>query len=547
MKKILFTLCCALAAFAACQEMEQGNTSMDYETLDVNFSIAADDFSWAEGTEFGVVATCTRDGNEGHQMSGSKVAKFVYHESGAITPKSENDKIVAQKGDHNFQFYVIYPCPTSDIDITAIPVEVPAVQTYSKDVASTLPFFGKITPITVVPTVEVKMNPVFGIINFQVPNDIREGLETTVKTMTISPAEAGFTGKLVQKGIYDMKTGTFTASASSNEITIDFGEGLELVDPYTKVSVIASPFVVPEGGLAIRFANVDETTTDITALNAKNEVGKELVSGGSMETWLSGISDGIIPVKFPVVFPLGIPEGGAATDGINHPNNTDNVWITSGWKSDEAYSKAGNWTGEHGIWYCKEQSQAYMKWVWDEKIAETGVTHFLETVNATSSSRLISTPGVKGVWTDDYFEFVIPVRKFAAGTTLRLSMPFYTNKGPVFWEVLYQDGDQWKSTAVENVPALAGSEVTRTATWAVYWQDQTDTCLKTVNMKFEKAIPSGEIHIKIKCVDGTVLASASGQIMTVTKPQNSSNKANGTFYFYDHANKANQKISIEQL
>ena len=281
----------------------------------------------------------------------------------------------------------------------------------------------------------------------------------------------------------------------------------------------------------------------------------KITSVGQIHTAIETIT----PVTFPVIFPLGYPTSSpsAASEGYNYYANdgsTPPEWLKD-WVQDAAWSsgkKNVNWTGVHGTWYCKTQQQAYMTWNWDSAIVGTGVAHFIESINNIGSNRRISTPGIKGIWTGDYFEFTLPVKNFVAGTTLKLSMPLFTNYGPVFWEVLYKDGDNWVSTATSNLPAYSGSTVTRNATWAVLYHSNatTDTSdnMYSVEMTFNNTISEGYIKIRVKCVDGSVFASGNNAVLeNQTKPRNSSNTASATFYFYYLKDINNQAITIEEV
>ena len=381
MKKYFAILCCALLAAAACQPNTDDNKGLEWDSLDVNFTAALNGQSWPTGAELGIIATCTRDGKEATLMSENPVACYVVAEAGEkslLKAATDADKIISLKGDHNYNFHIVYPYPEGDVDLSAIPVGVPVNQNYADGIMKSLTFLGSASVISVIPTVEMEVSTIFSILEFNVPNDLRDGFESTIKTMKVTPAE-GFTGQLAQGGTFDVYTGTFTPSASlsSNEITMDFGEGLELKDAFTKVYLAVAPFTVPEGGLNLTFTDVDGTTTDITAFGSEKEVGTVLAAGGTMAAYLSGISDGIIPVTFPVVFPMGFAEA-EPTDklkGYNNPENAENTWVHE-WYANEACSAAGktshkqtHWTGHHGTLYCASQPQATMKWVWDEKIA----------------------------------------------------------------------------------------------------------------------------------------------------------------------------------
>lgn len=103
-------------------------------------------------------------------------------------------------------------------------------------------------------------------------------------------------------------------------------------------------------------------------------------------------SDGVVPVTFPVVFPLGVENGVK-----NFTAETQPKWVSTGY------------------WSRPSQPQAYCQW---NKVSDPSDKYQqkLETVNDKDGK--ISSPGVKGVWTGDNFEFVIPVKKFAAGKYL---------------------------------------------------------------------------------------------------------------------------------
>ena len=248
------------------------------------------------------------------------------------------------------------------------------------------------------------------------------------------------------------------------------------------------------------------------------------------------------PVTFPVVFPMGYKDGVAI-------NATTNTWVQE-WTADDAYgsSKANtNWAGHHGTLHSATQPQASMKWVWDEKIVAQGVNHYIE-LNAGNTSYGMSNVGIKGIWTDDYFEFVLPVKDFAAGTTLSLSMSLYTREGPTFWAVEYKDGNEWKTTAEDNLPAYEGATVTAKATWALPRTETSSTAniRQTVDMTFDNAIEQGEILIRVKCVDGSIQSTKGGVNTGCQKPHvNKNNLADAPFYFWNPGNRDDQDIVID--
>lgn len=90
MKKSIL-LCAALAALTACNGNSDNNKSLDYETIDVNFTLKSD-LEIPEGTEFGVVALCARDGQQGVNMGKSlllhtKCQELQVHRDWPLLPR----------------------------------------------------------------------------------------------------------------------------------------------------------------------------------------------------------------------------------------------------------------------------------------------------------------------------------------------------------------------------------------------------------------------------------------------------------------------------
>lgn len=553
MKRISFILG-LLALCASCENDTDGNKTLDYDTIEVNFSASIVGKQFAGGAEIGVIATCNRGEDENVSMSTSQTARFTARTSGEradIFPLTDDDKVVAKSGDHNYNFYGIYPCPSEPVDLENMSLGVPAVQEYGTDC---LTYLASRQVLTVIPTVELEMKPIFSVIELYIPNDLREDEVSVLKSLEVTPADAAaFSGHLAPFGVYNAVTGEFNAdeATSSDKITISFGEGLRLTEPFTKVEIVTAPFTVPDGGFSVKFLDADGTMTETAVLSSDKETGTVLAAGKSISAYVSSVSDGIVPVSFPVVFPLGYPDDDNTKTGYC---NAVNGWMAE-WVNDPACASATRltetWNGQHGKVYCYSQNQAYVTWNWADGIKDTGIKYFIETAN---TARLyISTFGVKGVWTGDYFEFTVPVRKFEAGSQLQLTMPIYTRIGPVFWEVLYKDGDAWKTTAKENLPAYDGADVTATATWALPFGGAANTTEvdtdQSVIMKFENAVKSGIINIRVKCVDGAVVCSAENTVTTVTAPTNSKGNASAPFYFWNPApsKRTDQSIRIEKL
>lgn len=279
------------------------------------------------------------------------------------------------------------------------------------------------------------------------------------------------------------------------------------------------------------------TTEDVVVERSK------ITSVGKISTAVSNVE----PVTFPVIFPMGYDATGAGY------NAATNEWVVD-WSQDAACVQSTRtsqlWTGHHGTLYSKDQRQAYMTWNWADAIVATTVKHFIETSN--NAGYKISVVGVKGIWTGDYFEFVLPVKNFDAGTTLSLTMPIYTRNGPTFWEVKYLDGATWKTTATANLPAYPGAEVTATATWAIPFGGAAASATidtdQTVEMTFDNAISQGEIKIRVICVDGSIWSTGENTVVTGKtgpSPATQNGTANAPFYFWNPGNRDNQAITID--
>ena len=441
---------------------------------------------------------------------------------------TEQDAVIARKGDHNFRFYGIFPYMDGDFDVTAIPMSVPAVQNFDEGIKSQMTLIAAKSSTNVVPTQELEFRSFFSVINFRIARDIiEEGVPSVLKSITLAPADEGLLeDPLAVEGVCNAVDMTFVPdqSAGQKSVTVDFGSGgYELDEEFTTVPMLVNPFFVPEGGMELTVRDVNDRETVVEIFAEAEDNGREIASGEVVEVIVDGISDGIVPVEWPVVFPLGYPDDNTTVQGWCNAAKQPR-WVNTTDKRGEGY------------WSCQDQPQAWAQWNWGEESAAFSPAPFLETVN--SASKKISTLGVKGAWTGDYLEFNIPVKRFPANSTVTFSIPICCKNSPVFWEVKYLDGEEWKTTATEEIPAYEGSDVKRKATWALQYGDAvTGSVMKTVNMVFENEIRSGYIKVRMECVDGTIVMSAENTLRAaISKPvTNSAGTAcSGNFYFTEH-------------
>lgn len=198
---------------------------------------------------------------------------------------------------------------------------------------------------------------------------------------------------------------------------------------------------------------------------------------------------------FPVEFPL----GNGAVDSYLQPY----------------------WSG-YGLWICPSQEQAYARW----KYVSYPIEDMLPT-RTWANDGAISSVALRGIWTGDYLEFVIPVESLEAGTTVRFKAPFYTRQGPVFWIFEWFDGGEWKSE-IKDVSSWDG-KFTQKASFAI----GLGTTVITQDAVFSEPISDGFVRIRVRCADGTVQAdSATGSAVKRDLPNHTATDLSSVFYFY---------------
>ena len=170
-----------------------------------------------------------------------------------------------------------------------------------------------------------------------------------------------------------------------------------------------------------------------------------------------------------------------------------------------------------GIWFSA-QPQAFAKWV----SVSRPVDNLIYNRGFYTSGGYSVT--LNSIWTGDYFEFVIPVKGFKAGTTIRFSAPFYTRQGPCFWYLDYLDGDEWKHNSSEC--STWDGAFKHDATFAI---GHGNTAIST-DCTFEHGIQEGFLRFRLRCADGSIQATASGAVQRST-PNVASGAYSCAFYF----------------
>ena len=361
-------------------------------------------------------------------------------------------------------------------------------------------YVAKNTASSVVAAVPLNFMSVVCSMRLRVPSAIvDEDGGTVLRSLVIRPVdESAFDGCLAYNAVYNLNTDELTPDSSSlsKTITVDFGaSGTTLTSSYTDVNLLVAPFTVPEGGFELAFTDVNGFENVIPFLT-KN-AGKEYPAGSAITETVSTSSDGVIPCSSPVEWPIGIKNDA----GVFTPT-TQPLWI--------AEVNADPYALSTHIWTNPSQMQATITYV----MAEGHPANF-RFENNTFKQYNYSSPCVKGLWTGDYFDIDIPVKKVAAGTTVTLTIPSYSRGGSRFWDVEYLDGEEWKCNR-ETFTSPDG-QFTKDCTLMIEHGNR-DGSFEGITYKVQftlgNAIKSGHIRIHLKVADGHYVSMPSGTYST---------------------------------
>lgn len=515
MKRLLPLFLCVLAIAACKKDNNPGEDEKKVDATRVSVNATITGLQWKTGDAIAVTSSCSRGEESGVSMSKNAVAKLVANKEGEMSsfaPASDNDAILTEDGDRSFKFYAAYPWVDGLTDLKSYPLAAAAQQNYSADPKANLPFVASASVLNVLAPVNFTMSTPYVLISFRIPKDIIAGQKNTLRSLTLS----GEGVELSEQGTYNVITASYTAGDKAASVKLNFGEGLTLEEDKTTVSFVVAPFTVPEGGLTLEV----ETTAATSTLNIfTTEGGRELVAGQVIEWNLSNMGDSVEPVDFPVVFLLGLDDDGAGYC---------NADLQPTWKTSE--SADGRW--------LSTQPQAFAQWNWGPRFEGETLVPYIEFVN----SGKISSPGVKGIWSGDNLEINIPVKNFAAGTTLNIDFPFYGRQHPMFWDIEYLDGIEWKCNRKElssvrpakdetgQHPDMAGKPITCEATF----HSNLGSNHISENITFANAVADGWLKIRIVSVHAEYQnggANATNDFIR-SAPYTSSGKYGAPFYFF---------------
>ena len=519
MKKSYLISACALA-IVACTDIPAVN---EFDTSQVGLTISLNEMEWSKGDAIGIISSCNRGDKTDISMSTNRPARFIASTAGSAVsfiPATEDDKILSQDGDRSFKFYAAYPFPEGVDDFKSIPAAADSNQTYSANPLANMTMIGSTSALNVLAAVTIPMETPFALLKLQIPQDIIPGEQSTLKSVTLS----GENTIISRYGEYNIEKREFTVQKSTNHVTLNFPSGLALEEKNTPIYLVVAPFTVPEGGLMLTVETVNGSTNSIPVW--EGDSGKE-IEAGTVTEWTNVIN----PVIFPVVFPLGYKT-------YNEEEGPVGVFAAD---ADGVYRRQPYWNTIQR--WIAEQPGAYAQWH-NVHVIENEV--FQTNYQNVNSGGKISSPGICGIWTGDYFEFVLPVVGFKAGTTLNLNFPTYGRQHPMFWDVEYLDGGEWKcnrTLLTSDVPAhdetglypeMEGKLIECEATFMSNRGNNTHS----IDITFDNAIEEG--YVKIRLVSnhaeyqngGSAASDANIDYIRSTPWVEGGAKYGAVFYFY---------------
>lgn len=264
----------ALPLFFGCMNYDDcGNTSLDYESLDVSFKATLPlQYNLNEEMSFGAYGTCTRDGQTDVNMSAAPVSKMAHTMAAPyyFFSKTDEDAIVGLKGDHNYRFYAYYPYDPSCTDIAAIPVNIPSVITYDENAPALSPLIVASATVTsiIAPVPMTFSAPASCQMTIRIPDTACK----VIKSIKMYPGNTSWKGRFAFSGTYDAFTKEITEDEAtvSKSITVDFGpSGHEMKPGYLAVSFLMGEAKYVTGGVKLAVTDIDGVTTVKEMYNAR--------------------------------------------------------------------------------------------------------------------------------------------------------------------------------------------------------------------------------------------------------------------------------------
>ena len=487
------------ALLSGCAESVSDNTRLDYTQLDVNFEATVPGNPLSTEEAVAVFATCSRGADTEVIMSKNYPAYFIPVSEGNqvnLIKKSDADNILAYAGDHNFKFDAFYPITAYNADVTSLKANIPSVVEYGSTDRSLQ--VAKASKTSVVAPIGLNFQSIAANMVMNVPGNIL-GNDTlpVLKSIELKPYDpTEFVGMLAFDATYNLISGELNIDEESakTSILVDFGaKGLALKTGYTAVSFDVAPLTVPFGGFLVVVTDVDGNQVESEVF--VNDGGRTFKAGETVEFNLTRPGeDGITASKSPVEWPVGYENANARA----LKDNFVDMWPINAVNKGIA--------GDSHVWKNVSQPQATATWiVSSDNPSPKNIGYEFNNF----SQYNYASPCVKGIWTGDGMEFSVPVKNIPEGTKVTLTLPAYGRGAPIFWNVEYLDGTQWKCN--KTLQSSPDGQFEMECTWVIphgnvnkLWAGH----IMTHTMTLENPIRSGYIRVRFVCASGEYTTAA---------------------------------------
>lgn len=483
MKKILYSLTIAAVLFSGCAKEVEAPAAGEFKTVTIEAEIPQTKAgineqgksSWQTGDEIGIY---TQNG---------QIAKLTYQDNNTFKGQIAADDELAEMAIYPFNIATSY-----NADLELFNVKMPTEYAYVEG-NSFAPHLGTRNDKGVY--MFKPYSSLFRFVLTNVPSDAR-GFRFLCGAGK-SVAGGGLAPKFYNGNKY-IETVTSGVTLASKTIDISF-----TAEQIAESMTFNIPVPVSSGGYYFNVALTDMNGDVIPSTARVVNMASTIVSMpyGTVKTY----NFDAMPKTYtsPVEWKIGAEGGKGSKSWRNDRDSFIELWPRTG--ANLGASTYVNRDTDFHIWPIAAGESARMQFITSAN--HTNVTKISYEFQANSDLNYNS-PVVKSFFTDDYFEFCIPVAQLAANTEVTFSAPIYSRGAPIFWNIEYYDGGEWKCNKSEKESLDVIGETSEKAKAECTWvlpHGATDNVnfsgvFMTHTMMFTNEIKDGHIRIRMKAV-----------------------------------------------
>ncbi len=300
---------------------------------------------------------------------------------------------------------------------------------------------------------------------------------------------------------------TISAEGLTTAATVDLTAAEPVITPTASGSVkLTGSFELTDGAAKVYLYLLPGTVKDINvvgyvngvpykAVVSKGEAGKEVLAGKHFK---AAATAKIQTCSSPVEWPIGYIDGVAQVTKESQPRwnpgkTAEHVWLSSQPSASITYNIVETTNGAPSF----------------------ELNNHVNLGNNAMTAYNYAAPCIKSIGTGDYFEFKVPVERIAANTEITLTLPTYGRGNPLFWDVEYLDGSDWKCNRTEHTSVRdrndANKFYTETCTLMIEHGEKSGTQwagnVYTVKMTVENEINNDYLCLRLKCVTREIISS----------------------------------------